>query len=127
MTTAAARPSSVAIDRAWPPRAATPPAAGALEVVGQLTHDAELRMQADGARGVIALELSTGSGFMFAATLVVAGTPSSLQDAQALARSMRRGTSARVRAHGCLPRTDHGHAVLQLLEVESVALAQEEG
>lgn len=115
-----ARPSSLAPDRAWPPRAPVAGITGAIDVEGQLQHDAELRLQPDGKRGVIALELATGRGFMFAATVVVDGDPHALQDAQALARSLRRGTSIRVHAHGCLPRTDHGHAVLQLLEVTNV-------
>ena len=112
-------------DKAWPP-AAVVRLAGAIDVEGQLEHDAELRVQADGKRAVVAIELSTGMGFRFAAALFVVGDPHVLQDAQALARSLRRGITVRVRARGCHPRTDHGTAVLQLLEVESVAPTQEE-
>ena len=125
MTTAAA-PITSSAGRPWPPRPPMHEATGAIDVQGELEHDAELRMQADGARGVLALELTTGRGHRFAVTLPVDGDPHALQDAQALARSLRRGSVARVRAHGCLPRNDHGHAVLQLLEVESVAHVKEE-
>ncbi len=115
-------------DREWPPhpRAAVA-ASGVIEISGRVAHDAELRVQPDGARGVLVLELDTGSGYPYAVTLPVTGDHHSLQDAQALARSLRRGTFARVRAHGCLPRTDHGNAVLQLLNVETVAATSEEG
>ena len=126
MTSAAARPASLSADRAWPPRAPIPIACGAIDIAGQLEQDAELRLQPDGKRGVIALELSTGRGHLFAATLLVDGDPHALQDAQALTRLLRRGAAVRVRAHGCLPRNDHGHAVLQLLDVESVAPVKEE-
>lgn len=114
------------IDRLWPPRGVAP-IEGAIDVEGYLEHDAEMRVQPDGTRGVVSIELTTGRGYRFAATLPVAGDPHALQDAQALARSLRRGTCARVRALGCLPRNDHGNAVLQLLDVVSVAPIEEEG
>lgn len=120
------RPPLAAAHRTWPPRPPVSIASGAIELEGALASDAEVRLQPGGLHGVLMLELHTGRGHPFAVTLPVDGDPHALQDAQALARSLRRGTCVRVRAHGCLPRNDHGNAVLQLLDVESVAPIQEE-
>ncbi len=128
MTSAIARPSTLAADRPWPPQivATGTDVGGAVEVCGRLVHDAELRLQSDGARGVLHIEISTGRGFAYAATFAVSGEPHVLQEAATLARQLRRGTSARVRALGCLPRTDHGHALLNLLDVIAVTPIKEE-
>lgn len=115
-------PANWPADRPWPPRRATPSlaAAGAIEVVGQLTHDAELRMGTHGGRGVLVFELETGKGFPYEVIRPVPCTPHDLQAATTLQRALRRGVSVRVCAQGCLPRIDHGNAVLQLLEVTNV-------
>lgn len=116
------RPTNWPADRPWPPQHVAPlfPSDGEIQVVGHLTHDAELRVGAGGSRGALVFELDTGKGHPYEVIRPVPADPGDLQAATTLQRALRRGTSVRVTAHGCLPRIDHGRAVLQLLEVTNV-------
>jgi hypothetical protein len=109
-------------DRPWPPRRieAPPSQDGVLEIVGQLLHDAELRVGADGTHGVLQLEVTTGKGFPYEVLRPITGSPTDYQAAKALAQSLRRGTNVRIHARGAMPRLDHGLAVLRLLDVTDV-------
>ena len=117
-----ARPASIAADRPWPPQRADVQvaASGAIEIVGRLMNDAELRIGAVGGRGVLRFRLETGSGLPYEVARPIPAGANDLQAATTLQRALRRGVSVRVNAHGCIPRTDHDHAVLQLLEVTNV-------
>lgn len=78
-------------------------------------------MGANGARCVLVFEFDTGKGFPYEVIQPVVATPDDLQAASTLQRALRRGARVSVIAHGCVPRIDHGNAVLQLLEVTHVA------
>lgn len=116
------RPANWPADKPWPPvrLARAHVDAGEIQISGQLINDAELRMGAGGGRGVLIFELDTGSGFPYEVLRPIPAGANDLQAATTLQRALRRGVSVRVSAHGCIPRTDHGHAVLQLLEVTNV-------
>lgn len=116
------RPTNWPADKPWPPQHVVPMFAvdGEIQVVGQLTDDAELRVGAGGSRGALVFHLATGHGYPYEVIRPVPADPDDLQAATKLQRTLRRGTSVRVTAHGCLPRTDHDRAVLQLLEVTNV-------
>ena len=118
------RPCSLPTERPWPPRrveAAIDPAA-TFELVGLLRDDAELRIGVGAARSVLLFKLATRTGFPFQVLQPIAGDAGALQAATSLARTLRRGTQVRVRAEGCVPRTDHDHAVLQLIGVTTVTV-----
>ena len=117
-----ARPSFLPADRPWPPRRVQPAAHhdGAIEIVGDLAQDAELRLGAKAGSAVLVFTVETGLGFPYEVIQPYSADPADLQAATVLQRALRRGASVRVTAHGCLPRTDHGHAVLQLLEVTHI-------
>lgn len=93
---------------------------------GWLLKPAELRLTPGGARGFLTFEVETGMGFPFAVWQAVSEGPDALQAATVLQHKLTRGATVRVKARGCSPRTDHGRAVLQLIDVLDVAITPEE-
>lgn len=118
------RPSCIPADQPWPPRRVEPQTQtqhdGLIEIVGTLIQDAELRVGASSGSAVIVFMLGTGNGYPYEVIRPVPADPGDLHAATTLQRALRRGVSVRVAAHGCIPRTDHGHAVLRLLEVTNI-------
>jgi hypothetical protein len=117
------RPANWPADKPWPPQRVTPPlfpTDGQINVTGHLVHDAELRVGAGGSRGVLVFTVDTGHGHPYEVIRPVPAGADDLQAATQLQRALRRGIPVRVSAQGCLPRNDHGHAVLQLLEVTDI-------
>ena len=102
------------------------PDAGVLEIHGHVVHDAEFRVGADGKSGLLAFEVSTGMGFPYEVRRPVAGQAADHIAATALQHALRRGARVRVYARGATPRTSHGIAVLQLIDVTHVIPIQEE-
>jgi hypothetical protein len=132
MNTPMRRPSCVPADRPWPPRRiehvadASPAAHDAfLQVTGRVKAHAELRHGAAGGTAVLTFDVDVGRGWPYAVRLIVADDPSALFAAERKASRLVAGALVHVYARGCLPRTTHDTAALQLLDVTDV-ITQEE-
>ena len=120
-----------AASRPWPPRRIEPAAAldsepaTFLQVIGHVKAHAELRHGAAGGCAVLTFDVDVGRGWPYAVRLVVADDPTALFAAERKASRLVAGALVHVYARGCLPRTTHDTAALQLLDVTDV-ITQEE-
>ena len=92
-----------------------------LRVTGFLIADAELRFSSGSeSHALMFLRIAQPSGLPYEARQDCGHEPAQVLAAEAKRHVLRKGTLVTVHANGIAPRTDHGHAVLQLRGVTDV-------
>lgn len=93
----------------------------AIKINGTLQRDAEVRHTAgQPSHAVIVAELRTGKGLPYQLLQDLGTEPAAHLAAVAKARLLRRGALCTAWAKGLMPQTDHGQAVLRLIDVTDV-------
>jgi hypothetical protein len=77
-------------------------------------------MSPGGDAACLELHIETGAGYPFIARQLVSADPAAQHAAAAKAAVLDRGVLVHAYARGCVARTDHGIAALQLLDVTDV-------
>jgi hypothetical protein len=96
-------------------------ATGTLRVTGILLNHAEVRHSAGNeSHALLVAHISTGAGMPHEATQDLGTSPAAHIAAESKARLLRRGTAVTAVCRGALPRTDHGNAVLRLVDVSEL-------
>lgn len=94
---------------------------GQVRITGVMARNAELRITAEAQpRAVLCMQVETGRGFPYRVAQDCGTSNAEHRAAAIKAALLRRGAVVTVYARGSAPRTDHGHAVINLEGVTDV-------